>query len=212
MYDEHDSGHVLADPDPMFTRTVDVPALGRIWHFEIASNLDFRRDATTHTPALILAGGLLIDSLLYGLFVMLTRSNRRALSFAKRAGAALRAESDSLQSANRELETFAYAVSHDLKTPLNGIGYLADFIEEDLADSSDAEPISPEVPRNVQRIQVQVRRAHYADRRHSRVLRTRHRERAHDVGGHARADRDASPRRCASGPSVWRSSAIFPSS
>ena len=160
IYDERDPAHPLSDPEPMFSRSVDISMFGRTWHFGIDSNLAFREDAISYTSALVLGGGLFIDSMLYGLFVLLTRSNRRALSFARRAGEDLRAESESLAAANRELETFAYAVSHDLKTPLNGIGHLAGFIEEDLADCPEVEEISPDVPRNVHRIRRQVERAH----------------------------------------------------
>lgn len=42
-----------------------------------------------------------------------------------------------LRRANKELQEFAYITAHDLKTPLRGIGTLADWISKDYADKFD---------------------------------------------------------------------------
>jgi signal transduction histidine kinase len=44
-----------------------------------------------------------------------------------------------LQRSNRELEDFAYVVSHDLKAPLRGISSISTWLKEDYADKFDAE-------------------------------------------------------------------------
>lgn len=44
---------------------------------------------------------------------------------------------DDLRDRNRELDQFAYVVSHDLKAPLRGIGSLSRFIEEDAGEKLD---------------------------------------------------------------------------
>ncbi|GAI84091.1 unnamed protein product, partial [marine sediment metagenome] len=42
-----------------------------------------------------------------------------------------------LRRANKELQEFAYITAHDLKTPLRGIGTLADWLSTDYADKFD---------------------------------------------------------------------------
>ena len=127
LHDEWQEGDGAA---PSNARTTDVAFFGRTWRFEIASTSDFHNDTTIALPTFVLGGGLTIDSLLLALFVLLARSNRHALGFAARSGERLRA-------ANRELEAFAYTVSHDLKGPLLNIDQLAGFIDEDLEEHND---------------------------------------------------------------------------
>ncbi len=45
---------------------------------------------------------------------------------------------ENLQAANSDLRTFAYSISHDLKTPLRAISSMATFIEQDQGDKMDA--------------------------------------------------------------------------
>jgi PAS domain S-box-containing protein len=52
-----------------------------------------------------------------------------------RANAALEIKAAELEEANADLAQYAYAVSHDLKTPLRGIHHYADFLHEDLEAS-----------------------------------------------------------------------------
>ena len=50
---------------------------------------------------------------------------------------AQKALAEQIAAANRELEDFAYVVSHDLKAPLRGIGTLAEWLVADYADKID---------------------------------------------------------------------------
>jgi PAS domain S-box-containing protein len=58
-----------------------------------------------------------------------------------------------LQQANANLEEFSYAASHDLKSPLQGIADLIEWIVEDLGDR-----VTPEVARNFRRVGDRIQR------------------------------------------------------
>jgi signal transduction histidine kinase len=58
-----------------------------------------------------------------------------------------------LRQANAHLEEFTYVASHDLKSPLRGIGDLIEWLAEDLADID-----MPQVARNLDRVRVRVTR------------------------------------------------------
>ncbi len=63
----------------------------------------------------------------------------RDISERKQAEERHRLLMEEISSANEELTSFAYVVSHDLKAPLRAIGSLADWLSTDYADKFDAE-------------------------------------------------------------------------
>jgi signal transduction histidine kinase len=89
---------------------------------------------------------------------MLSRGNRRTLNFAGRMTTALQQKAEALGESNADLERFAYVASHDLKTPLRGIGDLTSYLEEDLEDYLKAPGANPDVARNFARLRLQTHR------------------------------------------------------
>ncbi|WP_417430995.1 CHASE domain-containing protein [Kiloniella sp.] len=134
--DDEQAADVLnpRDDNPLFVKNVEIEMYGRTWLFNIESGLSFRDDPSNDQPSWILIGGLIIDSMLLGLFVFLTRVNRSALAYADKMTEALRDESQRLIKTNHDLEQFAYIASHDLKAPLNSINQVISWIEEDCGD------------------------------------------------------------------------------
>lgn len=158
MYDENVETEADYDPNPMFVVNKTVEMYGRNWTFEIHAKKSFREATQSGQPLLILMGGIGIDTLLLTLFLMLTRSNRRALRFADRVAETHYQQACALAQSNADLESFAYIASHDLRTPLRGLGDLVEFLEEDLASYLEKPDADPEVNRNLQRLKKQVNR------------------------------------------------------
>tara|TARA_R110001583_G_scaffold12023_1_gene53587 strand:+ start:523 stop:2292 length:1770 start_codon:yes stop_codon:yes gene_type:complete len=128
------------DAKPLFTDKVNVQLYGREWQFVISSNLTFRADSRSNQPYFILASGIILNLLLLALFVVLSRASKQALEYADNITRELKINTQRLKKSNQDLEQFAYVASHDLKSPLNAIQKLVNWITEDcqniLPDSS----------------------------------------------------------------------------
>lgn len=158
IYNEHIESEEDFDPNPMFTKKVELDLYGRTWTFDIRSSKSFRNLANNSSPLIILIGAVIIDSLLLFVFIVMSRSNQKALSFADRMLALHLKKSEELKKTNKELEQFAYIASHDLKTPLRGIGNLVSFLEMDLEKFGKDVSENPEFQKNTTRIKSQVQR------------------------------------------------------
>jgi signal transduction histidine kinase len=119
------------DKNPLFHDEVNVEFYGRVWRFNINSNLDFRSASESPQPTIILLSGIFIDLLILGLFLFLSKANRQALVYADAMTIELRGKTKRLEKSNKDLEQFAYVASHDLKSPLNAIQKLVGWIKED---------------------------------------------------------------------------------
>jgi len=159
IHEEHGTDNAQIDPDPMFSERIALDLYGRTWTLDMRTNLAFREANTFVQPTMILFGGLLIEALIIALLMMMARANARAVAYADRVTMALREESEklthansALESKNEELEQFAYIASHDLKTPIRGIGGLTEMMEDDLEDYFAQPDANPDVAHNLERI------------------------------------------------------------
>lgn len=132
LYDDADNDNISnIDITPLFHKEVDLAFYGRVWRFNINSNLDFRSASVSSQPTIILLSGIFIDILILGLFLFLSKANRQALVYADAMTIKLRGKTKRLEKSNKDLEQFAYVASHDLKSPLNAIQKLVGWIKED---------------------------------------------------------------------------------
>ena len=129
MYNEHNEEFEDFDDSPLFKTSVDLEFYGRKWTFDLRSAKSFRAASTSNQPFIILFGGIAIDTLLLILFILLSKSNQRAIGYAERV-------TDKLKKSNIELEQFSYRTSHDLLAPLKSIVGLTRFAEEDCASNN----------------------------------------------------------------------------
>ena len=137
LYDEHQSLEDDFDPNPLFKKRVETNLYGRNWTFDLWSTQSFRLAVADSQPTIILVGGLIIDSLLLFLFVVISRANKRALEYADRLTEELASEKVQLENSNEDLEQFAYVASHDLQEPLRVVTNYLQLLQRRYGDKLD---------------------------------------------------------------------------
>ena len=121
--------------DTLFTEQTEINVAGRQWTLYFSTLDEFESNTRSSLPIFVLASGILVSLLLFGITWLLIRSRTRA----ERVSERLEDANQRLEGANKELEAFSYSVSHDLRAPLRTIDGFSRILLEDYERSLDAE-------------------------------------------------------------------------
>jgi len=103
LYNELNTSSVDYDAKPLLAEEIFVEVYGRQWRFEIQSTTLFRAQQSNAQPLMILIGGIIIDAMLFSLFIILAGANRKAISYSNKVTLDLKINENRLETTHNRL-------------------------------------------------------------------------------------------------------------
>lgn len=104
LYNENRSSNEQFDENANYTMKNEVEMYGRKWNYDIRATKAFTQTNANNQPLLILIGGIIIDLLLFILFLSLSRMNKKILSYGHKVNVGYLDKTKDIEKMNKKLQ------------------------------------------------------------------------------------------------------------